>query len=151
MDTSQKNILRKGRKIEDVWCCKQATTCIAFSEQYFGCVKKKSVSLPDFFWGEGGICTQASVRKMIGTIRGRPSAIKVLAAEPWSKKGSGDEINCKNRGRSLHHSWRLRRQIALDYYTIPPATQARADHANSSALFVVNQAYLSPVGDARTS
>ena len=80
MDTSHKNILRKGRKIEDVWCCRQATTCIAFLEQYFGCVKKKSVSLPDFFWWEGGVCTQASVRQMIATIRGRPS----LRSWPYS-------------------------------------------------------------------
>ena len=54
MDTSHKNILRKGRKMEDVWCCRQATTCIAFLEQYFGCVKKKIGLAPRFFLRGGG-------------------------------------------------------------------------------------------------
>jgi len=53
MDTSHKNILRKGRKIEDVWCCKQATTCIAFLEQYFDCEKKIGLA-PRFFQKGGG-------------------------------------------------------------------------------------------------
>ena len=140
MDTSHKNILRKGRKMEDVWCCRQATTCIAFLEQYFGCVKKKSVSLPDFFWGEGGVCTQASVRQMIGTIRGRPS-LRSWRYSLGARLKFWRQSHDPNRG--------LRRQISLEYYTIPPDTytQAKADHANPSALFVVNQAYLSPVGD----
>ena len=56
-------------------------------------------------------------------------------------------------GQGVSISRGLRRQISLEYYTIPPATytQAKADHANPSALFVVNQAYLSPVGDVRAS
>ena len=158
MDTSHKNILRKGRKIEDVWCCRQATTCIAFLEQYFGCVKKKSVSLPDFFWWEGGVCTQASVRQMIATIRGRPSlrswrySLGARLKFRWSFGGRA-MIQKMEWGQGVSISRGLRRQISLEYYTIPPATytQAKADHANPSALFVVNQAYLSPVGDVRAS
>ena len=61
MDTSHKNILRKGRKMEDVWCCRQATTCIAFLEQYFGCVKTKNRSCsPIFSEGRG-----ASVHRLV--------------------------------------------------------------------------------------
>ena len=99
MDTSYKNILRKGRKIEDVWCCRQATTCIAFLEQYFGCVKKKNRSRSPIFSEGRGASAQASVRNMIGTIRGRPglrswryclgARLKFWRQSPDPKKGVG--------------------------------------------------------------
>ena len=49
----------------------------------------------------------------------------MLAALPWSKKRGGDEAFEIPISRGLRRSWRLHRQISLDYYTIPSATQAR--------------------------
>ena len=40
------------------------------------------------------------------------------------KKGVGDEAFEIPISPGLRHSWRLRHQISLDYYTIPPATLA---------------------------
>ena len=78
---------------------------------------------------------------MIGTIRGRPS-LRSWRYSLGARLKFWRQSHDPNRG--------LRRQISHEYYTIPPATytQAKADHANPSALFVVNQAYLPPVGDA---
>ena len=59
--------------------------------------------------------------------------IKVLAEEPCSKKGSRDEA-VKSHSTILH---RLRRQISLDYYTIPPATQAIKRAEKNSILIVL--------------
>ena len=122
-------------------------TCIRVFKQYIDYFQRASSYEPGWL-GWLGYRDEFSLAVLCGC------EIKVLAAEPCFKKRGVGTRRLKyplSRGFAAHdgsviksHSTilqRLRRQISLDYYTIPPATQARMNFALGS--------YFSPVSEMR--